>query len=101
MLFLDIFQNHKGDIAVQYNPKKLESIGRLREGLGNYMIENPLVTFSKRYKISYYEKASEDYVQTDAWICDTMGSFGKTRKKILDNLLKMYLPSLPDFQMCI
>ncbi len=83
MLVLDIFQNHKGDIAVQYNPKKLESIGRLREGLGNYMIENPLVTFSKRYKISFYEKASEDYVQTDAWICDTMGEFWKDSEKDL------------------
>ena len=83
MLVLDIFQNHKGDIAVQYNPKKPESIGRLREWLGNYMIENPLVTFSKRYKISYYEKASEDYVQTDAWICDTMGEFWKDSEKDL------------------
>ena len=42
-----------------------------------------LVTFSKRYKISYYEKASEDYVQTDAWICDTMGEFWKDSEKDL------------------
>ena len=81
MLVLDIYQNAVGDVTVQYNPQQWESIGQLKSILSNYNIENPLVTFSQRHKGEYYNNVSEEYVQADAWVCDTLGKFWKESDK--------------------
>ena len=77
MLVLDIYQNAAGEVTVQYNPLQWESIGQLKSVLSNYVIENPLVTFTNRQKGEYYNNVSEEYLQADAWVCDTLGRFWK------------------------
>ncbi len=93
MILMDFYHDQDDNIKVSFSPGKddplTESAGKLKPEFRNedkqgtgielkaYEIQNPLVTFSQRYKGDYYKDLSDDYVQTDAWVCDTLGEFWK------------------------
>ena len=118
MLVMDILQDPDGEVAVRFNPENTESVSVLRnslkpefldalrpafqDSLKGYEIQNPLVTFANRYEGDYYKDLSEDYVQTDAWVCDVLGEFWKESEDspghskqgvlaVLTRLIKAYL----------
>ena len=77
MLELNVLQDGDGGINVSFDTKDNVKSPRLRDSLKRFEITNPLVTFSLRHRGKYYEGRSEEEIQTDAWVCDTLSRFWK------------------------
>lgn len=77
MLNIDVFQDPQGNIKVQYNPGDSKDIKALRDCLRLLEIQNPLCSFVVRQDGGFYDNLTEDEIQRDAWVADTLSALWK------------------------